>query len=154
MVELHEIPQDGEEERDEDYVTEDDFEEDGFEEDQEDDDVEDAEDEDDLDDEDDDLANESFAERLAALADVIPPTTRYAAYKAVTNTISTATGFAKVAGKGIWIIATGALLVMLPVALEVERETFAIQQEHQQRLRENQAQVLAGAGGPGAPEKK
>ncbi|KAI8854035.1 mitochondrial import receptor subunit Tom22-domain-containing protein [Chytridium lagenaria] len=97
-------------------------------------------DDEDLSDDDDDITNETLAERLYALVDVIPYSKRRAAYVAIENTISTTFSLARTAGKGIWIIATGALLIALPVALEIEREHFAMSQESAQRMQQIQAQ--------------
>ncbi|KAI9345206.1 mitochondrial outer membrane translocase complex, subunit Tom22 [Obelidium mucronatum] len=107
----------GDEDRDEDFETE-----------EEDDDFED-----------DEFESETLLERIAALADIIPPTKRHAIAKAVSNTLSTGFYTAQFAGKGLWVVATSALLVLMPVALEMERESFAIQQENSQRVQATQA---------------
>ncbi|ORY43774.1 hypothetical protein BCR33DRAFT_766448 [Rhizoclosmatium globosum] len=88
---------------------------------------------------DEDFENETLFERFAALADIIPPTRRHAIYSTVSKTLATGFSTAQFAGKGLWVVATSALLVLMPVALEMERESFAIQQENAQRLQATQA---------------
>ncbi|KAI9349458.1 mitochondrial outer membrane translocase complex, subunit Tom22 [Zopfochytrium polystomum] len=117
-----------EDERDEDYVTEESDEDEGYD-----------------DEDDDDIYNETIFERIAALVDVVPPLSRYRIEKLVGATVRTVqTGF-RWAGKGAWILATGGFLIALPVALEYERESFALQQENQQRLQQAQTQMVQGA---------
>ncbi|KAJ1548922.1 hypothetical protein HK405_012875 [Cladochytrium tenue] len=125
-----------EDELDDDYVTEegedegaeDEEEEDGFEEDLE-----------------DDILIESVWDRVAALVDVVPPMARYRATKAAGAAATTAQNALWGLGKAAWVVATVAFLVALPVGLEYERESFALQQENQQRLQQAQAQVGAAS---------
>jgi import receptor subunit TOM22 len=48
-------------------------------------------------------------------------------------------------GNVAWVLATTALMLAVPVALEVEREGFVIQQETQQRTQQQQAQQVLTA---------
>ncbi|KAJ3313488.1 hypothetical protein HDV04_001917 [Boothiomyces sp. JEL0838] len=82
---------------------------------------------------DDYLEEESLLERLAALVDIIPPTTRARVSNAVSNGVSVGFGLGKLAGSGLWVLTTAALLVFLPVGLELEREQVAFQQEQQRQ---------------------
>ncbi|KAI8622417.1 mitochondrial outer membrane translocase complex, subunit Tom22 [Chytriomyces sp. MP71] len=88
---------------------------------------------------DDEFEQETFFERIAALVDIVPPTQRHAVYKSVSQALSTGFSVSQFAGKGLWVIATSALLVLMPVALEIERESFAIQQENAQMVQAKQA---------------
>ncbi|KAJ3413589.1 mitochondrial import receptor protein [Chytridiales sp. JEL 0842] len=144
MVELEEIVQGEEIELDDEYVTEEEEEvvekvlvaaTDSAEEDDDD----EGSLDDDSDDDDDEFLNETFADRVAALIDIIPPTTRVRTVQAVQNTVSAVVSAATMAGKGAWVLTTSSLLVLLPLMLEMERETFAIQQENAQRLQAAQA---------------
>ncbi|KAJ3412386.1 mitochondrial import receptor protein [Chytridiales sp. JEL 0842] len=144
MVELEEIVQGEEIELDDEYVTEEEEEAvdkllmaamDSAEEDDDD----EGSLDDDSDDDDDEFLNETFADRVAALIDIIPPTTRVRTVQAVQNTVSAVVSAATMAGKGAWVLTTSSLLVLLPLMLEIERETFAIQQENAQRLQAAQA---------------
>ncbi|KAJ3344546.1 mitochondrial import receptor protein [Entophlyctis luteolus] len=89
-----------------------------------------------------DILNETVLERLAALVDIVPATTRQRIASTVSSAVSSAKAAGVVVGKGVWVIATAALLVAVPVALEVEREGFAIGQENQQRVQASQASQL------------
>jgi mitochondrial import receptor subunit TOM22 len=129
--------EEGEIENDEDFVTEDEDEEDDDEEEEE-----DEEDDDEDDEEEEEFASETLFQRIAALQDIIRPTTRVRIYKTVSSTVSSTLSALQAGGKLGWIVATSALLVVLPVALEVERETFALQQENAQRVQQMQAQQV------------
>ncbi|KAJ3207902.1 mitochondrial import receptor protein [Entophlyctis luteolus] len=91
---------------------------------------------------DNDILNETVLERLAALVDIVPATTRQRIASTMSLAVSSAKAAGAVVGKGVWVIATAALLVAVPVALEVEREGFAIGQENQQRVQASQASQL------------
>jgi import receptor subunit TOM22 len=87
-----------------------------------------------VEDEDDDfLEEESVLERLAALVDIVPPTTRQKIVNTIGDTVSLSWGIGQTIGSGLWVLCTGALLILLPVGLELERDAMAIQQEYQQR---------------------
>ncbi|KAJ3070197.1 mitochondrial import receptor protein [Podochytrium sp. JEL0797] len=98
-----------------------------------------TEDEEEFESDDEEFENETLLERIAALADIIPPTTRHAVSTTVSNTVSIGFSSAQFVGKGLWVVATSALLVLMPIALEIERESFAIQQENAQRVQATQA---------------
>lgn len=72
---------------------------------------------------------ESFYERIVALADIIPPATR----QSISNQFSKTTSFvktsSKVVGSIVWIVTTSALLIGLPLALSLEDEAKVVQQE-------------------------
>lgn len=88
---------------------------------------------------------ESFYERLAALVDIVPPTTR----QKISSRVSKTTGFlrssGKLVGNLVWIVTTSALLVGLPLALSLEDEAKIVaqekellaQQQGQQQVRDN-----------------
>ncbi|KAJ3042578.1 mitochondrial import receptor protein [Rhizophlyctis rosea] len=103
----------------------------------------------DADEDDDELADESLLDRIGALRDIIPPTARAKVYNGVYNTASWTWSAGRFIGSAAWVIATGALLVLLPVALELEKEAAMLQQEAQARGAQQQAQQLIGT--PGAP---
>jgi hypothetical protein len=75
------------------------------------------------------LAEESIFERLAALIDIVPPTTRARISNVVDSTISVGFGIGSLVGNGLWVVVTGALLVVLPISMELEKEAMLIQQE-------------------------
>ncbi|TPX41331.1 hypothetical protein SeMB42_g03860 [Synchytrium endobioticum] len=84
----------------------------------------------------DSVAEESFLDRLFALEDAIPQSVM----AAVSRTTSlTMTGM-RWAGSALWIVSTAAMLLVLPIALEGEKEQAAIHQEQ-----------MAKQGGSGVP---
>lgn len=76
-----------------------------------------------------DPSKETFAERIAALKDMVSPTTRQNIASAAAET----TGWVKwslfKAGNVAWIATTSALLVGLPLLLSIEGEAALVQQE-------------------------
>lgn len=93
------------------------------------------------------VPNETLFDRIAALKDVLSPSTR-ASLKKSFNTASTYTFFGGwVAGKLIWIGVTSALLVGLPFALAVEDESRISVQE-KELLAQQGGQVGAAPGLP------
>jgi import receptor subunit TOM22 len=92
--------------------------------------------------EDDILEDESLLERLSALVDIVPPVARAKAWIALSDAGSFSWSLAQMAGSGLWILSTGLLLTLLPVALELERERAVIDQEQQQRIQQQQAQQV------------
>ncbi|TKY85064.1 hypothetical protein EX895_006144 [Sporisorium graminicola] len=95
------------------------------------------------------LREESIWERLSALRDIIPPSTR----RSIASTFNTTTSYAftgsLLAGKLVWVVTTSALLVGLPFALAVEDESRIVAQEKEMMAQQQGAQhMLAPA--PGA----
>ena len=90
-------------------------------------------------------AEESFYERLAALVDIVPPTTRHK----ISTRLSKTTGFIKTTGKVVgnivWIVTTSALLVGLPLALSLEDEAKIVQQEKEMLAQQQGAQQVRKA---------
>ncbi|KAH9841825.1 mitochondrial outer membrane translocase complex, subunit Tom22 [Rhodofomes roseus] len=86
---------------------------------------------------------ESFYERLAALVDIVPPTTRHK----ISSRLSKTTGFFKTTGKVVgnivWIVTTSALLVGLPLALSLEDEAKIVAQEKEMLAQQQGAQHMA-----------
>ena len=94
-------------------------------------------------DEEEEFKQETVLERLAALVDVVPPMTRYHIKSSVRGVLRTTGNIVSVGGTCLWVLVTAAMVLFVPVALEIEREGFVIQQETQQRMQQQQAkQVL------------
>ncbi|KAF9481190.1 hypothetical protein BDN70DRAFT_876662 [Pholiota conissans] len=74
-------------------------------------------------------ADESFFDRIAALKDIVPPTTRHNISTRVAQTASFVKRGGKLFGNIIWVVTTSTLLIGLPLALIVEDETKAEAQE-------------------------
>lgn len=84
---------------------------------------------------------ETFLQRLYALRDVVPPSTR----QSISNAIDTASNYAfaggSLVGKIAWVVTTSALLVGLPFALAVEDEARYAQQEREFQAQQSGASV-------------
>lgn len=85
---------------------------------------------------------ETFYERIAALVDIVPPTTRHK----ISSRVASTTGFFKSGGKLvgnlIWIVTTSALLVGLPLALSLEDEAKIVAQEKEMLAQQQGAQQV------------
>ena len=84
---------------------------------------------------------ESFYERIVALADIIPPTTRQSISSKLGRTASVVKTTGKVVGNLVWIVTTSALLIGLPLALVLEDEAKIVQQEKEMLAQQQGAQV-------------
>lgn len=98
------------------------------------------------------MHEESFLERLYALRDMVPPSTR----QSISSTIETASNYAfaggSLVGKIAWVVTTSALLVGLPFALAVEDEARYAQQEREFQAQQSGASVSAMLYSPSCSE--
>lgn len=88
-------------------------------------------------------ANESVLDRIAALVDIVPPTTRHNISSQVSKTTSFLKRSSKVVGNIVWIITTSALLVALPLALSLEDEAKIVAQEKEMLEQQQGAQQVS-----------
>ncbi|KAI0486792.1 mitochondrial outer membrane translocase complex, subunit Tom22 [Xylaria cf. heliscus] len=94
-----------------------------------------------------DPSDETLAERLYALRDIVPPQTR--GY--IANAVSTAGDAVKSAlsfgGKSLWVISSSALLLGIPWALAWAEEQQVLEMEKEMKMREMGGDLLtAGTG--------
>lgn len=93
------------------------------------------------DDEDNIEDEETLADRLLALRDIIPPSTRLT----ISNTVDGATSWAwsglMFGGKTIWVVATSALLLGVPWALAFAEEQQMVEMEKEYKMREMGGEV-------------
>ncbi|CAP68677.1 uncharacterized protein PODANS_7_6480 [Podospora anserina S mat+] len=92
---------------------------------------------------------ETLAERLAALKDIIPPTTRswvHAKYEATTSTIKSVVTFA---GRSAWALSVSAILVGVPWALAYGEDQQFAAMEAEQRMRELGGEIMTAPGQEG-----
>jgi len=75
--------------------------------------------------------DESLLDRLAALKDIVPPTTRHSLVSKVSKTAAFVKRTSKFAGNVIWVVTTSALLIGLPLALILEDEAKVVAQENE-----------------------
>ena len=90
---------------------------------------------------DDSLGSESLFDRLSALVDIVPPTTRHAISTRLSKTASFIKRGGRLAGNVVWIVTTSALLVGLPLALALEDEAKIVQQEREIMAQQQGQQV-------------
>ncbi|OBZ68945.1 Mitochondrial import receptor subunit tom22 [Grifola frondosa] len=86
---------------------------------------------------------ESFYERLAALVDIVPPTTRHKISTRISNTAGFFKSTGKLVGNLVWIVTTSALLIGLPLALSLEDEAKIVAQEKEMLAQQQGQQMLA-----------
>ncbi|KAF8635994.1 hypothetical protein AX15_000156 [Amanita polypyramis BW_CC] len=86
--------------------------------------------------------DESFLDRLAALKDIVPPTTRHSISSRISKTASWIKRSGKLAGNVVWIVTTSALLVALPLALSLEDEAKIVAQEKEMIEQQQGAQQM------------
>lgn len=93
------------------------------------------------DDEDNIADEETLTDRLLALRDIIPPTTR----TYIVNTVETTTSWIKsglsFGGKTLFVVSTSALLLGVPWALAFAEEQQMVEMEKEMRMREMGGEV-------------
>ena len=88
------------------------------------------------------VPDESFYDRLSALVDIVPPTTRQSIAGSISKTTTFIKKTGKVVGNVVWIVTTSALLVGLPLALSLEDEAKIVQQEQEMLAQQQGAQQV------------
>ena len=87
--------------------------------------------------------DETIADRLYALKDMVSPSTRQKLSQTWSKTYSWGYWGGRLLGNGAWIITTSALLVGLPLALSIENETMMVQQEKEMLAQQQGAQQVS-----------
>ncbi|KAG6336062.1 hypothetical protein ID866_3035 [Astraeus odoratus] len=85
-------------------------------------------------------ADETLYDRLTALVDIVPPTTRHNIASRASKTASFIKKTGKVVGNVVWIVTTSALLIGLPLALSLEDEAKIVAQEKEFMAQQQGAQ--------------
>ena len=85
--------------------------------------------------------DESVFDRVAALVDIVPPSTRHSIATKVSKTASVFKKTSKVVGNLVWIVTTSALLVVLPLALALEDDAKLAAQEREMLEQQQGAQA-------------
>jgi import receptor subunit TOM22 len=86
--------------------------------------------------------DETFFDRLTALVDIVPPTTRHTISSRISKTASFLKHGGKIAGNIVWVVTTSALLVALPLALSLEDEAKIVAQEKEMMEQQQGAQQV------------
>lgn len=88
-------------------------------------------------------ADESFLDRIAALVDIVPPSTRHSISSRISRTAAVLKRGGKIAGNVVWVVTTSALLVALPLALSLEDEAKIVAQEKEMLEQQQGAQQVS-----------
>lgn len=89
--------------------------------------------------------DESFFDRVAALVDIVPPTTRHSIASRISKTASIFKRGGKLVGNIVWVVTTSALLVALPLALTLEDEAKIVAQEKEMLEQQQGAQQVCSS---------
>ena len=87
---------------------------------------------------------ETLADRIAALADIVPPTYRKKLSSAANTTYDWTTSGLSFSGKALWVISTSALLLGIPWALAFSEEQQMQEMEREMRMQQGANEVLTG----------
>lgn len=88
---------------------------------------------------------ESFADRLYALRDIVPPLTRARISKHASRAVTYGKTGGRWAFSTMWVVTTSALLVVLPAMLALEGEALIAQQEREFQQQQAGAAQMTGA---------
>lgn len=91
------------------------------------------------------VANESILDRIIALRDIVPVGRRRTLSRKVDQVVAKGTGVTKLVGRLAWILATTAILVMLPLGIEIERDNMLASYEDEQKMQMQAQQMLQPA---------
>lgn len=86
--------------------------------------------------------DETLFDRILALKDIVPPTTRHTISSRISKTASIVKRGSKLVGNVIWVLTTSTLLVGLPLALILEDESKAVAQEKEMLEQQQGAQQV------------
>ncbi|KAG7004512.1 hypothetical protein G7Y79_00025g057980 [Physcia stellaris] len=89
---------------------------------------------------------ESLSDRIYALKDMLPPSARRRISSSVSSLTSLTKTTALFTGKGLYVLSTSALLVMVPWAVAYVEEQAIVEQEREMKQRE----VMGEGVSPGA----
>jgi import receptor subunit TOM22 len=93
-----------------------------------------------------DPAEESLADRLYALRDIVPPTTRGWIWDKVESATSMVKSTIFFAGRATWAISVSALLVGVPFALAYGEDQNMMAMEQEERMRQMGGELLTSGG--------
>jgi import receptor subunit TOM22 len=87
------------------------------------------------------MPDETFADRLVALKDIVPPTYR----KHLSNTLSTTSSWVQTTlnygGKTLWVVSTSVLLLGVPWALAFAEEQQMAEMEREMKMQQSANEV-------------
>ncbi|KAL8698445.1 MAG: hypothetical protein Q9201_006570 [Fulgogasparrea decipioides] len=90
--------------------------------------------------------SESALDRIYALKDMIPPSTRRSIATGLSNTYSALKSTALFSGKSLYVLSTGGLMVIVPYMMAMVEEQQYMEMEREQKAREVGSEIMS----PGA----
>ncbi|OBZ87398.1 Mitochondrial import receptor subunit tom22 [Choanephora cucurbitarum] len=97
--------------------------------------------------------DESILDRIAALKDIVPLKHR----NRISNSVSTLTSWGKTGatfvGKSAWVITTSMFLLVLPLALEIEKEQALVAYENEALQQQGSQQMMTTGNVYGQPQQ-
>ncbi|KIY52642.1 mitochondrial import translocase, subunit Tom22 [Fistulina hepatica ATCC 64428] len=91
----------------------------------------------------DDTEDETLLERISALVDIVPPSTRLAIHTHFNTTVNAVKKTGKFFGNAVWIVTTSALLIGLPFAVAMEEESRIVAAEKEMMEQQQGAQAVS-----------
>ncbi|KAL8718695.1 MAG: hypothetical protein Q9225_004196 [Loekoesia sp. 1 TL-2023] len=99
--------------------------------------------------------SETALDRIYALKDMIPPSTRRRIATTSSNIYSALKSTALFSGKGLYILSTGGLMVLVPYMMAMVEEQQYVEMEREQKAREMGSEIMSpGAQAGGVPGAK
>ncbi|KAI4113337.1 MAG: hypothetical protein LQ345_005664 [Seirophora villosa] len=93
--------------------------------------------------------HESALERIYALKDMIPPSTRRSIAATGSGLYTALKSTALFSGKGLYMLSTGGLMVLVPYMLAVVEEQQIVEMEREQKAREMGSEIISPTGAQG-----
>lgn len=100
-----------------------------------------------------DPSNETLAERLYALRDIVPPMTRSWVSSRVSSFSGKAWNALSLSGKGAWVVITSALFFGVPFALSFAEDQQLATMEQEFNMRQAGSELLTAGSEQGTSEK-
>ncbi|CAH7688413.1 mitochondrial outer membrane translocase complex, subunit Tom22 [Phakopsora pachyrhizi] len=94
-----------------------------------------------------DIENETIADRIYALRDIISPATRSNISDRFSSLCRSTSSTAKTLGNVAWVITTSMIMIGLPLALSIEGESMLVAHEKEVERQQNGQQNLIGLPG-------
>ncbi|KAI4235228.1 MAG: hypothetical protein L6R40_006525 [Gallowayella cf. fulva] len=96
--------------------------------------------------------SETALDRIYALKDIIPPSTRRSIATTSSNVFSALKSTALFGGKSLYVLSTGGLMVLVPYMMAMIEEQQIVEMEREQKAREMGSEIMSpGAQAGGLP---
>ncbi|KAF1983168.1 mitochondrial import translocase, subunit Tom22 [Aulographum hederae CBS 113979] len=98
-----------------------------------------------------DNLDETLLDRLTALKDIVPASTRRSLSSVGANTYAYGATGASWLGKALWVVSTSALLMGVPWALAYAEEQQMVEMEREMKAQQQASEMLGGTGASQQP---